>query len=136
MHGEVFRVDLDTENLMMVENNHKVGYMATWKTVSSYFLLQVLWVMVSVEESEQYKMEDRDLVTMAKVSPAMAMLGRTTMVQTPARLVPSISLPKIIKIIDFFQLRSCHDNVMFFVISLMSYALLSSLDPALLCSNL
>ena len=43
---------------------------------------------VSVEESEQYKMEDRDLVTMAKVSPAMAMLGGTTMVQTPARLVP------------------------------------------------
>ena len=33
LHGEVFRVDLDTENLMMVENNHKVvhnshnGYM-------------------------------------------------------------------------------------------------------------
>ena len=26
LHGEVFRVDLDTENLMMVENNHKVGH--------------------------------------------------------------------------------------------------------------
>ena len=62
--------------------------MATWKTVSSYFLLQVLWVTVSVEESEQYKMEDQDLVTIAEVSPSMAVLGGTTMVQTPARLVP------------------------------------------------
>ena len=48
----------------------------------------MLWVTVSVEESEQYKMEDRDLVTIAEISPSMAVLGGTTMVQTPARLVP------------------------------------------------
>ena len=32
--------------------------------------------------------QDRDLVTMAEISPSMAVLGGTTMVQTPARLVP------------------------------------------------
>ena len=86
MHGEVFRVDLDTENLMMVENNHKVCHNGTHDNLN--FLLQVLWVTVSVEESEQYKMEDRDLVTMAEISPSMAVLGGTMIVQTPARLVP------------------------------------------------
>ena len=49
---------------------------------------KVMWVTVSVGDSEVWTLEDRDLVTRVELSPMMAALGGLTMVQTPARLVP------------------------------------------------
>ena len=71
LHGEVFRVDLSTENLLMGDTSAKV-----------------MWVTVSVGESEVWSLDERDLVTRLELSPMMAALGGLTMVQTPARLVP------------------------------------------------
>lgn len=76
----------------MAENSHKVCYKNIIDHIFMIFTPQVLWVTVSVEDSEEYTMDDRDLVTRAEISPAMAVLGGTTLVQTPARLVP-VSVP-------------------------------------------
>ena len=70
LHGEVFRVDLTTENLPMGNMEAKV-----------------MWVTVSVGESEVWSLEEKDLVTRVELSPMMAALGGLTMVQTPARMV-------------------------------------------------
>ena len=67
----MFRVDLTTENLLMGSTEAKV-----------------MWVTVSVGESEVWRLEEKDLVTRVELSPMMAALGGLTMVQTPARLVP------------------------------------------------
>ena len=48
---------------MMVENTHKVGSKSKIGAIFMFFYLQVLWVTVSVEESEEYTMDDRDRVT-------------------------------------------------------------------------
>jgi len=70
VNGEVFRLEVDTESLPMIEKDRKV-----------------IWVTVAVEESESYRLEDRDLVTSMEISPALAVLGGKTGVQTPARMV-------------------------------------------------
>ena len=49
---------------------------------------KVMWVTVSVGESEMWSLEEKDLVTRVELSPMMAALGGLTMVQTPARMVP------------------------------------------------
>ena len=64
-------MDLTTENLPMGNVEAKV-----------------MWVTVSVGESEVWRLEEKDLVTRLEVSPMMAALGGLTMVQTPARMVP------------------------------------------------
>ena len=64
-------MDLTTENLPMGNSEAKV-----------------MWVTVSVGESEVWRLEEKDLVTRLEVSPMMAALGGLTMVQTPARMVP------------------------------------------------
>jgi len=70
VNGEVFRLEVDTKSLAMIEKDRKV-----------------IWVTVSVEESDIYKMDERDLVTHMEISPALAVLGGETGVQTPARMV-------------------------------------------------
>ena len=42
----------------MVENTHKVGSKSKIGAIFMFFYLQVLWVTVSVEESEEYTMDD------------------------------------------------------------------------------
>ena len=64
-------MDLTTENLPMGNSDAKV-----------------MWVTVSVGESEVWSLDEKDLVTRLEVSPMMAALGGLTMVQTPARMVP------------------------------------------------
>ena len=76
VNGEVFRLELDPADLNMCDNSSKV-----------------IWVTVSVGESEQYSLVDRDLETSVEISPAMAVLGGTTLVQTPARRVPVMIAP-------------------------------------------
>ena len=61
VNGEVFRLEVDTKSLAMIEKDRKV-----------------IWVTVSVEESDIYKMDERDLVTHMEISPALAVLGGET----------------------------------------------------------
>ena len=52
----------------MVENTHKVGSKSKIGATFMFLYLQVLWVTVSVEESEEYTMDDRDRVMRAEIS--------------------------------------------------------------------
>ena len=64
VHGEVFRVETQLEGEV-----------------------RVIWVTVSVEESQTWRLEDQDLVTSLELSPGLAVLGGRTVVRTPAREV-------------------------------------------------
>ena len=71
VHGQVFRMELDPEQLDLPESE--------WTTK------QILWVTVSVGENEQFVVNERDLETNLELSPALALLGGSTVVKTPAR---------------------------------------------------
>jgi len=72
-HGQVFRVELDPEQMGMLE--------------SEWGKQHVMWVTVSVGESEEFVMNEKDLETNIEMSPAMALLGGTMAVKTPARKI-------------------------------------------------
>jgi len=61
VHGEVFRLDISPG--------------------------KVIWVTVSVEESDSWRLVDQDLETSLELSPGLALLGGRTEVNTPARKV-------------------------------------------------
>ena len=71
VHGQVFRMELDPEELGLPE--------------SEWHSKQVLWVTVSVGGSEHFVVNERDLETSMELSPALAILGGFTVVKTPAR---------------------------------------------------
>ena len=70
-HGQVFRMELDPRELGLPE--------------SDWDIKQWLWVTISVGESEHFSLDDRDLETSLELSPALAVLGGTMLVKTPAR---------------------------------------------------
>ena len=70
-HGQVFRMELDPRELGLPE--------------SDWDIKQWLWVTISVGDSEHYSLDDRDLETSLELSPALAVLGGTMLVKTPAR---------------------------------------------------
>jgi len=72
-HGQVFRMELDPRQLGLPE--------------SDWGIKQWLWVTVSVGDSEHFTLDNRDLETSLELSPALAVLGGTIMVKTPARKV-------------------------------------------------
>ena len=70
-HGQVFRMELDPRELGLPE--------------SDWDIKQWLWVTISVGDSEHFSLDDRDLETSLELSPALAVLGGTMLVKTPAR---------------------------------------------------
>ena len=48
---------------------------------------RVIWVTVSVEDSQTWRLVDHDLETSLELSPSLALLGGRTVVKTPAREV-------------------------------------------------
>jgi len=70
-HGQVFRMELDPRQLGLPE--------------SDWGIKQWLWVTVSVGDSEHFTLDNSDLETSLELSPALAVLGGTIMVKTPAR---------------------------------------------------
>ena len=71
VHGQVFRMELDPEEMGMPE--------------SDWDIKQLLWVTASVGESGEFVLNERDLETSLELSPSLALLGGTTSVKTPAR---------------------------------------------------
>jgi len=72
-HGQVFRMELDPRQLGLPK--------------SDWGKKQWLWVTVSVGDSEHFTLDHRDLETSLELSPALAVLGGTMMVKSPARKV-------------------------------------------------
>ena len=71
VHGQVFRMELDPEQLGLPESERTTK--------------QILWVTVSVGESQKFVVNESDLETNLELSPTLALLGGSTVVKTPTR---------------------------------------------------
>merc|ERR1719300_518411 len=73
VHGQVFRLEFENEQISYVGEEEVTKH--------------VMWVTVSVGENENFKVNDSDLETTLELTPALAWLGGTSSVKTPAKNV-------------------------------------------------